>query len=110
MKRVLLTLLLLVPLAVTGAIQQYRMEWNPLPSDQVVLGECSINGGAYTSVGNSPGTGSITFSLDVNPGDSIHCRAWTTKQGFPDSARSEVAQVLVPLAPPQGVRVLAAPL
>lgn len=109
LQRTLLLILVIAPLTVTGAIQQFRVTWNPLPADQTVLVECQVNGGAYSTVGQSPGTGNVTFSRDVNPGDSLTCRAWATKTGFTDSARSEVVLVSIPLSAPSGVAIQAVP-
>lgn len=105
MKKLLLVVALLVPLAVSSAIQQYRLTWDPMPADQTVVGECRINAGTFAAVGEAPGDSAITFSLNVNPGDRIECRALARKAGLPDSAYSEVASSTVPLVPPAGVRV-----
>lgn len=109
MKKILPWLALLLPLVVFSATQQYRVTWNPLPADQTVTVERSINGGPYQSVGQAPGSGSVQFSADVNPGDTINVRAWASKPAFPDSPRSEVAVLAVPLEAPKGVTIQAAP-
>lgn len=105
MKKMLLAVLVMLPLAVTGAVKQYRLTWTDVPADQVVLGECRVNAGAYAPIGQAPGNGAIDFDMDVNPGDTVNCRAWATKPGFPDSERSEVAVRIVPLEAPKGVQV-----
>lgn len=106
MKKLLLAALALLPLAVTGAVQNYRLVWDAMPADQTVAGECRLNGAAFAAIGQAPGNGSIDFSLDVQPGDRIECRALARKDGFPDSAYSEVAVRIVPLVPPAGVQVV----
>ena len=106
MKKLLPWIALLLPIVVFSAPQSYRMTWDTLPNDQIVKGECQINGGTFNSVGEGPGNGNINFSLSVNPGDTINCRAKTTKTGFTDSPLSEVAVIVVPLAAPTNVRVV----
>lgn len=104
-KKLAIVFLIFFPLAVTGAMQNYRLTWDALPADQTVVGECRLNGSPYAVIGQAPGNGVIDFSLDVNPGDTINCRALARKDGFNDSAYSEVAVRIVPLAVPRGVQV-----
>lgn len=105
MRKLWFVLVALAPLAVSGAVQSYRLTWDPLPADQTVVGECRVNAAPFAVIGEAPGDSAITFALNVNPGDRIECRALARKAGFPDSPYSEVATSTVPLVPPAGVRV-----
>lgn len=104
-KKLWFVLVALAPLAVSGAVQQYRLTWDPLPADQTVVGECRVNAAPFAVVGEAPGDGGILFSVDVRPGDTLECRVLARKAGFTDSAYSEVASSTVPLEAPTGVRV-----
>lgn len=107
MRRLLLLMLAILPALAWSATYRWRMEWNPIPAEQTVHGECLING-QWTEVGTAPGNGVIRFELSGNAGEQKPCRGYTTLLGLPDSPRSEVAVAVFPLEAPT-VRVVREP-
>lgn len=99
MKKLFLTLLVLLPVVVTAAPVSFVSTWDSYtPSTATMHMKCGVNAGAKAEVGTAAAsTGQIAFTIDANPGDDVKCIA-STNLGTDVSPDSAEVTVHIPLA------------
>lgn len=110
MKKLLLIVIVLLPVIVTAAPTGFMATWDiyPYPTASMQI-SCGIGIAAKTPMGTAiANTGTLSFNMDVQPGETINCIAQAVLNGdvSPNSLEASLRLPLVLPAPVLRIRVV----